>query len=314
MPATGKVAAAVEPAGRRERRSQEAHTMGQVVAGDPRSFPAGGQAGSTVGSTASNRAGSPAANTVAAEPGFTLVELLVVIGIIGLLAALTTPVVLRTVSKARNAAIKSEIDMLHMALMNYKNEYGSFPPAIDSDPFAAASPSARHLQRIFPRCANIPLEIRRGRFPQITTSNAMVLWLSGFTDDPSQPLMGAGGRKKLYDFDQSRITSGEYHPSGKPGSPYIYIPSSQYVALPYSNSASSTPGAHLVPPRPLPAPMPANLNSLFATPPIVPTQEFANPETFQILCAGQDQQFGTDDDLSNFWPGTRREYLDSLKK
>jgi hypothetical protein len=38
-----------------------------------------------------------------------------------------------------------------------------------------------------------------------------------------------------------------------------------------------------------------------------------NPETFQIISAGRDEVLGTDDDLSNFWPGTRREYLDSLK-
>jgi hypothetical protein len=38
-----------------------------------------------------------------------------------------------------------------------------------------------------------------------------------------------------------------------------------------------------------------------------------NAETFQIICSGRDEIYGTDDDLSNFWPGTRREYLDSLK-
>jgi hypothetical protein len=45
----------------------------------------------------------------------------------------------------------------------------------------------------------------------------------------------------------------------------------------------------------------------------VGAQPAFNADTFQILCAGRDEQFGTDDDLSNFWPGTRREYLDSLK-
>ena len=41
--------------------------------------------------------------------------------------------------------------------------------------------------------------------------------------------------------------------------------------------------------------------------------EFFNATTFQILCAGRDEQWGTDDDLSNFWPGTRVEYERSLK-
>ncbi len=43
-----------------------------------------------------------------------------------------------------------------------------------------------------------------------------------------------------------------------------------------------------------------------------PEQPPFNPDTFQILCAGRDEIFGNDDDLSNFWRGTRRDYLDSL--
>ena len=55
-------------------------------------------------------------------------ELLIVIVILSMLTGLIAVASSRALDTARNAAIKAEIDMLHMAVMNYKNEYGSFPP------------------------------------------------------------------------------------------------------------------------------------------------------------------------------------------
>jgi prepilin-type N-terminal cleavage/methylation domain-containing protein len=243
--------------------------------------------------------------------GFTLVELMIVIGIIGLLTAISVPVVMRSLTKARNAAIKAEIDMLHMAIMNYKNEYGSFPPAFDPNLRNDVNPQTvaqKHLQRLFPRC-NPQAQFLNANWDPLTPENALVAWLTGFTNDPTQPLTGSGGRKKLYDFDQGRITSGfAYHAPGKQSAPYIYIPNSLYgpvgvgALIPTYPSGGSNPYfAQRVPP----AANPANYQE--------PTQPPFNPDTFQILSAGRDEVFYTDDDLSNFWPGTRREYLDSLK-
>ena len=53
------------------------------------------------------------------RPAFTLVELLVVIAIIGMITAIAVPTIFSAIGSARNAKTKAEVDMLHMALMNY---------------------------------------------------------------------------------------------------------------------------------------------------------------------------------------------------
>ena len=213
--------------------------------------------------------------------GFTLVELLVVIIIISVLAALAVPAVMRTITSARNAAIKSEIDLLHMAIMNYKNEYGSFPPCFNT--IAGSSGAVvKHLNKLFPRISYPP---SNSQIAAVNPATALVIWLSGYTTDPTDPVAVNNTslqRKKLFDFDQSRITGFQYAPPTKPGSPYIYINSATYAAPPAGYVVEAAGGA------------------------------FFNADTFQILSAGRDEIYGNDDDLSNFWPGTRKDYLDSL--
>ena len=52
-----------------------------------------------------------------------------VVSIIAMIAGLLTPALMGARCTALDARVKAENDLLHMALMNYKNEYGSFPPA-----------------------------------------------------------------------------------------------------------------------------------------------------------------------------------------
>ena len=163
--------------------------------------------------------------------GFTLVELLVVIGIIALLAALVTPAVMRSMSTTRAAAVKTEIDLLSTALMNYKNEYGSFPPAdmrgLWDDGNKAvnkAHPAYKHLKRAFPRLSE-PEGLTASQvspyyfMAQMSPAQALVFWLQGFYDNPQFPLTNGvpltiaaprsgdaqGSRRKLFDFDDKRL-------------------------------------------------------------------------------------------------------------
>jgi general secretion pathway protein G len=62
-----------------------------------------------------------------ARLGFTLIEILVVITVIGLLAALVGPRILGRVSEAKSATAKAQLDLLSVALDNYRLDNGSYP-------------------------------------------------------------------------------------------------------------------------------------------------------------------------------------------
>ena len=61
------------------------------------------------------------------RPGFTLIEILVVIAVIAVLAALVAPNVFRHVGTARDAAARSQIEMLGAALDAYRLDNGLYP-------------------------------------------------------------------------------------------------------------------------------------------------------------------------------------------
>lgn len=59
--------------------------------------------------------------------GFTLIEMLVVIIVIGLLAGLVGPRILGRVSEARSATARTQIELLGLALDNYRLDSGGYP-------------------------------------------------------------------------------------------------------------------------------------------------------------------------------------------
>ena len=262
---------------------------------------------------------------------FTLVELLVVIVILAMLASLITMASSRAMTAARNAAIKAEIDMLHMAIMNYKNEYGSFPPCstlTTGITITGTDAASRHLLRLFPRIANPGTAAAQAQrlsyfnsaastISQVLPETALPLWLYGYNDDPQSPVYSLDSasnplpRKKLYDFDQSRIANLTYLAPNADKTPFIYIDSSQYKSIDYVTNSNVTIGGNkyyvwrMDPSFDPNTTAPASLTAAGATKPF-------NPDTFQLLSAGRDGTFFTEDDISNMWKGTWKDYLDSL--
>ncbi len=61
--------------------------------------------------------------------GFTLIELMVVIVIIGILVALLVPVIAGAIRTARNAQVTADANNFAQALASFNNQYGEYPPS-----------------------------------------------------------------------------------------------------------------------------------------------------------------------------------------
>ena len=85
-------------------------------------------------------------NTIAhrdrARRGFTLVEMLVVIAIIGVLASLIMAVGGSAIRQAKRTTIKMDISQLESAIIAYKEKYGDYPPD-----FAQIGADIEHRER-----------------------------------------------------------------------------------------------------------------------------------------------------------------------
>lgn len=81
------------------------------------------------------------------DGGFTLLELLIVISIIAMLAAITVFGTRKALETAKASSIKMQISQLEMALDRYKDKVGEYPP----DDFTNIDSIRRHIKRRWPR-------------------------------------------------------------------------------------------------------------------------------------------------------------------
>jgi prepilin-type N-terminal cleavage/methylation domain-containing protein len=175
-------------------------------------------------------------NSQLATRAFTLTELLVVITIIAILAALITAGAVNALNASKRAAITLEIGQLADGIERFKNEQGgAYPPNATNLPTAQAlviNDFIRSFRKAFPRhnenenllrvLAGQTTGIASGydTLPQgMNAAEALYFWLGGFSADPVYPISGAGGpafdpsvsgevlegRNRLYEFDLARL-------------------------------------------------------------------------------------------------------------
>lgn len=164
--------------------------------------------------------------------GFTLVEMLVVIVIIGILAAILVPTVAGAIRKAKIGAVSMELNQLSQAIDAYKLDQGDYPPD-----FSNRAAVVAHVRKAFPRnIANVAgwlASTPATKVPgALDPAEALVVWLSGLRNNPRDPMAintASGDPKVYFEFDQTRLRDVdadgwmEFYPKHGDQAPYVYF-------------------------------------------------------------------------------------------
>lgn len=227
--------------------------------------------------------------------GFTLVELLVVITIIGLLIAILVPAINIARVSAKNFAITAEVTQLSQGLEEYKNAFGDYPPNFNNGALLQRHLSKR--QRLAPtQLTEFAKYVEGGSLP-IDPAETIPFWLgaqstnASLHNNPVVPLQtGAiasrtGEPKSFFGFDAGRLTDRdgdgwfEYTAPGSNGAPYVYFDGRSYANY-TSNQVNigTVNGQDRGSIKPFLAASPAN--------------SYVEPTKFQIISSGLDGMFG----------------------
>jgi prepilin-type N-terminal cleavage/methylation domain-containing protein len=256
--------------------------------------------------------------------GFTLVEMLVVIIIIGILAAILVPTIGAAIRRARNTKIGLEINQLGSAVEAYKKTYSDYPPDFSSKPVVD-----RHIRKAFPKISPQEFLIAEGLFwpNRVDPAEALVFWLGGFSADPRRPFTGPGGPFKqtatgyaininrnapLFPFNDERLTiyladptTGNPSATGVPRSSDeqeihgesptsndlfpVYFPDKVGAPYVYFDSRTYNRAGNRYPPA-FPGTSIVGVVGPYLSD--LATQPFMNKSTFQIVSSGLDSEFG----------------------
>lgn len=141
--------------------------------------------------------------------GFTIVELLIVIVIVAILAAITAVAYNGIQSKAHDAAIRSDFRAVANLLEIYRNDVGTYPhdPAGLVSGVCSGNPSGAVLQPIL---QSIDMKLSAGSY-NTTTANTNLLYLAS-SDGTKYALLGFAKGNPTYIITYDMV------------SPKVYVP------------------------------------------------------------------------------------------
>jgi len=132
------------------------------------------------------------------ETGFTLIELMVVIIILGLLAAVAIPRFMGESDKAKVGTTKTQIVMLETALKMYKLDNGSYPTTEQGLKALVEAPTVGNLPKNWRQGGYL----EKGKVPKDSWKNDFVYICPGSHSDFDLTSLGADGEPGGEGFDK----------------------------------------------------------------------------------------------------------------
>ena len=132
------------------------------------------------------------------QAGFTLIELMVVIVILGFLAALTIPRFMGESDKAKQGVAKTQIVSLETALKMYKLDNGSYPTTEQGLKALVEAPTTGNLPKNWRKGGYL----EKGKVPKDPWKNDFIYISPGSHGDFDLSSLGADGESGGEEFDK----------------------------------------------------------------------------------------------------------------